>query len=317
MSGAGPSVDERTHAGAEPRFDWYAATLPAEDPFSVLAQLAGYLECDFKSVGRGLHGYTEAFDLVNRGGVRARALLGGVNPGVHAWASGEDTDVFVETVRAGWPEHRVARADSAYDFDEAGTWERLYGLCVQFAEEKRLKVDQQGDWLRGEEGRTFYLGSRKSPAFVRLYEKGKQVAGQTTDPRAAASVSRDWVRLELQLRPQRSAKSTVAGLPAEQVWAVSTWTRELVNRALQLDLQPVVPSAYREADDDRALAFMLRQYGPLLGRLAEGFGGDWASLGLHLQVLLSGEQLGGVDAWARAVLGVDSPAPGFVAPSGL
>lgn len=296
MSGATQTVAGAVLAIDSPcRFDWYAATVPADDPFAVLGDLAGYLGCEVKPQGRGYVGFNEAFDLVDSKGVRARAALGGVNQGLHAWASGEDTDQFVETVRAGWPEHRVARADSAFDFDTPGAWEALYRVCVDFAFDRRLKVDQQGDWLRGEDGRTFYVGSRKSASFVRLYEKGKQVAGETVNEREAAKVSRDWVRLELQLRPQRTAKSVVAGLAPSEVWAVSTWTRDLVRDALALDLEPVTASAYRESDDDRALHYLVKQYGGLLGRIADAqddrWGGKWASLGVLLGRLVDDQAM--------------------------
>ena len=293
MSGASQSVAGAALAIDSPcRFDWYAATVQG-DPFTTLSDLAGYLGCEVKPQGRGYVGYNEAFDLVDSKGVRARAACGGVNPGLHAWASGEDTDRFVETVRAGWPEHRVARADSAFDFDTPGAWSALFDVCKAFAFDRRLKVDQQGDWLRGDDGRTFYVGSRKSASFVRLYEKGKQVAGELVSESEKAKVSRDWVRLELQLRPQRTAKSVVAGLAPAEVWAVSTWTRDLVRDALALDLEPVTASAYRESDDDRALHYLVKQYGGLLSRIAaaqdDRWGGQWAGLGVLLGRLVDAD----------------------------
>lgn len=48
---------------------------------------------------------------------------------------------------------------------------------------------QMGDWHRGKDGRTLYVGKAKNGKMLRVYEKGKQLQ----------SVNSEWVRYEVQL----------------------------------------------------------------------------------------------------------------------
>jgi len=296
--GAEPSIVGIADVDARAcRFDWYAATVMA-NPVTVLGALCESLELTAKPLGRGYQGYAEQYELRNSRGVVARAASGGCNPGLHAWASGDSSPAFAAALRAVYPSHRVTRVDSAIDFNAPGIWDLMFGTVHAFADVpdafgRRLKVETAGDWTRCEDGRTFYVGSRKSPAFVRLYEKGVQVAGTlAADPDAAAEVSRDWVRLELELKPVKGAKAVVASLSPAQVWGVSAWTTGLVNSALSLGVDPVEMEAPAKSDDERAWDYMLIQYGPLLRRLAAAGGGDWASLGLQIGMELEGRRHG-------------------------
>src|SRR5689334_11134576 len=150
------------------RFDWYAATV-RDDPSAVLGGLSDALGAEVAD-GRAMHGYARGFELRRDGSVVARMLAGGRNGNPHVWASGDDTDRLVPALRHLWPnQHRVTRMDAAQDFDGAGTWDRIYAPMLALADERRLRIDQAGDWHRHEAGRTFYVGGRKSAVFARFY----------------------------------------------------------------------------------------------------------------------------------------------------
>jgi len=261
------------------RFDWYAATV-RDDPDTVLGTLSRGLRAE---VGPGLamHGYTSGFDLKSDGSVVARMLSGGRNGAPHVWASGDDTEALVSVVRGTWPYlHRVSRMDAAEDFDGGGTWSRLYALTVALADEHGLSIDQAGDWHRGVAGRTFYVGGRKSAVRARLYEKGKQLRGLALD--GGADISSDLVRLEVQVRPEGWGRDRAAVGAPEEAFGYADWTRELGRQVLGLDIDRVHIRERRESDDERAIKWLVRQYGEHLERLAERRGG-WAAMGEELR----------------------------------
>lgn len=261
------------------RFDWYAATIQ-DRPQTVVETLQDAFRAEVVPT-RGLHGYTQGFDLKGPAGTVARVLAGGINENPHAWASGEDTEPFVEVVRSRWKDqHTVTRMDAAEDFQAEGAWDQLNALCLAMADEQGLKVSQAGDYHRNRDGRTLYVGSRKSPVYIRLYEKGKQLRAKI-EGEFGGVIPADWVRLEAQVRPQKDSKKAAAYVTPEQAWGFSAWTSELAMRSMRLDVPRVQMHVWREADDERAFRFMVKQYGHMLERLREDLGG-WDCVGKQI-----------------------------------
>lgn len=263
------------------KFDAYSATVQA-DGASVIETLADSLGARPLTTGKGLHGYTECLELRTDLGIAGRVLVGGANRWPHAFVQGEATEPFVDAVRSAWPDrHWVTRADSAEDFDAPDAWDLLLAKCVEMADERGLRVDQQGDWMRAEFGRTFYVGSRRSPFFARLYEKGKQQRSLAANPTDAAAFSEGWVRLESQCRPEHEARFRAATATPQEMWGYSAWGHDLAERCFGLEVPRVAMHAWREGDDRRAMAWMVRQYGPHLERL-RGRLGSWEEVGVYL-----------------------------------
>jgi DNA relaxase NicK len=129
------------------------------------------------------------------------------------------------------------------------------------------------------------MGGRKSAVFARLYEKGKQLRGRALDPRG---ISTDLVRLEVQVRPEGPARERAAAGAPEEAYGYADWTRELARRVLDIEVDRVHIKERRESDDERALEWLVRQYGDHLQRLAEREG-SWAGVGHRLE-LIKGRQ---------------------------
>lgn len=264
------------------RFDWYQCTMkdpavsyePGQFCLTLADRLGGRVATE-----RGLYGYTEqAVIRAGDGDVRARVLYGGANRWPNAWASSDATDRFVDLVREEWPDdHLVTRMDCAEDY--RCSFESLCEPFLRLADEYRLRVSQAGDWYRMEAGRTLYVGSRKSPVFLRCYEKGLEQIGKAPSVAAAARIPRDWCRVELVVRPEKGpARARAAHGSAEDGWGYAAWSRELASRLMGLDVERVAISSWRQSDDERALEFMVRQYRQALGRRAE-VEGSWEALG--------------------------------------
>src|SRR5690606_24476732 len=162
----------------------------------------------------------------------------------------------------------------AYDFKNGEPWERLIDMGRDVAkrlpdgtERKRpLTLETAGDWITegSPKGRTLYVGSRQSSAFVRIYEKGKQLRG--AHPDQAEKYSPGWVRVEFEVKPQKQAGWEFATRSPIEVWGAAAWSRQLHKAMFGGDLEPAPVTYERAPDDERAWRFMLKQYGPLLRR---------------------------------------------------
>lgn len=277
------------------RFDWYAATIldSAQRVVDVLsAQLGASVIPD-----TGRHGYESGVLLKDANGdLLATVYYGGSFEWPHAFASSDQTDAFVDVVRSNWPnDHRVTRMDTALDFDNGpSTFSELFDLCQTIADGVRVEGDTRrraskiktrnvGDWTRGEDGRTYYLGSPKSAVFIRLYEKGIQLT-QDFEIRGTprTDISRNLVRLEVVVRPDKEAKTRAASGAPREAFGYADWTRELLRRVDGSGVKRVHIRERRLSDHERAFRWMLKQYRSHLITAAEEAGG-WEALGLALE----------------------------------
>jgi hypothetical protein len=62
-----------------------------------------------------------------------------------------------------------SRLDPALDVHDESAFDKLAVILVAFAKARGIKIDQRGDWQRGQ-SRTLYLYSRESSFYLRLYE---------------------------------------------------------------------------------------------------------------------------------------------------
>jgi hypothetical protein len=273
------------------KFDFYQATID-DDHQKVTETLAIGLAADDVEMSGGLHGYTRRASIKRGDHVVASVLSGGANGNPSAWASGEDTEPFVHLVRAVWGDsHRVSRMDSAMDFDGTGSWDRLYTKATTIADESKLKTSVAGDWIGREDGRTLYVGSRKSPSFVRLYEKGLQLR-KDAPPEIVATLSTDWVRLENQVRPQRESRSKAATATPAEVFGYARFTQKLAAQCADLEVARVPIREWTEGDDARAYRYGVKQYGNTFARMVAASGVSWAEFGVQLGLDIEKERSG-------------------------
>jgi DNA relaxase NicK len=167
----------------------------------------------------------------------------------------------------------------AIDFDGVGAWEWASKLLLGIADKHELVVDHQGDFHRGELGRSIYIGSKTSPVRAVVYEKGKQI------PEIGLP---NLVRIELRVRPKgRESGLLVCQMRPEAMYGAAKWAVDL-GAYLQSEntLERVtIGTRWTKSDAARAISAMVRQYGGHLGQLAGDLGG-WEEVGLHLQQLI-------------------------------
>lgn len=256
------------------KFDWYQAGLEA-NPTVIIDTLAACYELADVLPTKPFNGYERAY-MVKRGDTELLKVQWGGNTGtrVQVQASGDQAQEFSEHLRENFTDHLVTRADVALDYCESGAWESLYNLSTETADLFKLKTDHRGDFHRGQNGRTFYIGSRQSPAFNRIYEKGIQTGG---DP--------DHVRSEFEFKPKNeNARQAYARATPEQILFASSWSAHFYGILTGLDGLKLAPAGTvrKLTDDQKSFLHMMKQYGPLLGRMLAERGGDYCELGLHI-----------------------------------
>lgn len=277
-----------TNLFTEPRFDWYQVTfrvkLAPEDLFREARQHWDF--ADLETVKPKVRQYQHGAQISRAGRVIFHACWGGCNAGIHLIATGQTAhDVYLWLKGKYFPGYSVSRADVCLDTREPDVFDYLVSEQVSFANNRRIKQDQQGDWMvpGSPSGRTLYIGSRKtgSQAHTRTYEKGKQLGGNP-----------EWVRFEAEIRPQSSDnKLLLSGLSPWEVLLSVKWLRDMVFHLFHLhdadkaEFQSI-STTWSASDEQRAYMAMLRQYGNRLKKDAESLPGGWSDVGLKIQAYM-------------------------------
>ncbi|WP_460543878.1 replication initiation factor domain-containing protein, partial [Halomonas shantousis] len=247
-------------------FDWYSAGV-TDSPDFILGRLSEGFDLADVERSKPRNGYEHAATVIRGSRTLCEAFWGG-NTGdrVLVVGTGENAAPVASLVRSEWPDHHLIRADVCEDYDEPDAFPILSHMMLNVADDHRLKVEHRGDWHREELGRTLYVGSRKSPVYCRLYEKGLQHRTEGLN----ASASPDWVRLEIEVKPKRNdARKHLATLQPDEFMACSPWTRDVSRLLFESSLDAItgIGTVKRASDRDRALAAMVKQYGKHLESL--------------------------------------------------
>jgi hypothetical protein len=266
------------------RFDWYQATVPAPVR-DVLASLPGVVDGGtWENMRKAPHGYGFGSTLQDSEGPVLRVWWGGTHEHPHVVASGDRSPRVADLLRSEWPEHRVSRVDVCEDYADPGAYDRLQGFAVDVARESRVKVNTHGDHLLTKQGRTINLGSRTSPVYLRIYDKASELRAKfKNDPARLVEIPDNLARFEVEVKPAgREAKLAAAKADPLTLMGSSAWMRKLMKLVAGCDLEPFqAGKVWRQADDDRAYAALLAQYGGLLSRVASDLG-SWECLGKQI-----------------------------------
>lgn len=265
------------------RFDAYSATTVAANPYQLIDLFGdGLTQRD----GRGFHTFGKRVSLLDDSGSEVGSVQWGGGQGERSMieVKGERSPAVVEALRALAP-HRVTRGDACADWDAQGQFERIYAQCLEVKAAHRLKGESRGDWIDfPEQGRSYYLGSFKSPVMTRLYDKGRQ-------PEYRHLGKPNWCRLECQVRPAKEAKSAFSSLSAAQFWGASKWTRDLAARVLMNHVDPhPAGTIYKRTSVEQRLQFVCQQYGATFLELLEELG-TWQCVGLTIGEKIKENQL--------------------------
>lgn len=300
------------------KFDWYQTTIKGQNPHSVLRTLAKLGDSIVVNPSTAkMYRYVQGFDVMKDGVVIAKAAMGQArNDGelstthVHAWATSDDAPAFASLVQEEFSGcHYPTRIDACEDFVDPDAYRLQTRAARRIARSHRLKFIEIKDRLNPSTGRTQYIGSPKSDYRGRIYEKGWEMLNKLkcsslravsleelsksvyfdSLPSSGSIDASHWVRSEIQARPQGDeAKSLAADASPEQIWGFTDWSHELAKEIFNQDMERLYVRTHKQTDDEKALAWMVKQYGPMLCRLHLKLG-DWETLGARLGKMLSGE----------------------------
>lgn len=221
-------------SSSDAHLDWLSATTqtPVTEVVDVLLKhVRGAI--DVRSALPVAKAYKEAFEVIDWQGDSLCRVEAGAS---HGWtlvtATGTQPNAEVrEALRLLQDGCRATRLDSAID---------MHGDFVEIAAmvEAIARQPLQGTAVRAFErwespnGSTLYVGARQSAARVRVYQKGYEQRAKGN-----ADAPLDWVRVELQWRPQKEQRMGAMDLSAAEIWGAATkWTAEVGKRLLCADL---------------------------------------------------------------------------------
>lgn len=268
------------------RFDWYQSTVTVQCPedSGLVEHLLRAWPFSEWAPAKNLNGYTKGGAISIGGRVLCHLCWGG-QVGVNCKTTSDESPVLAEALKAFCQKplfpsadglealrtkhHLPTRVDSCIDWVEPGLFDSLASMLTQYAQDNRLAINQQGDWVRGE-GRTLYVGSKDSPVRLVIYEKGYEQGGDAP---------RDWVRMEARIRPKREHRAVVASWDASDVFGAQ-WIPEALQALGWDDLckRSAIGTVWRKSDEERARAALCKQYGAILARWATE-AGSWDALG--------------------------------------
>lgn len=256
------------------KFDWYSCTIDASPDSLVSVARSIYPNLDYV-VGRAKLGYEFCDCLLNPDGSPFMSVMwgGGNGSRVYAVASGSNAVAFSSFIRKYFPVHYLTRCDLAVDFDEPLAWVTLSRCLKMISEETKVSLRYFGDQGKDfsgvsstDSGRTLYLGSRSSASMFRLYEKGKKEGG---------GASPDWVRLELEFKPQyNEAKTFFASASPADIYSASKIGRTMLKAFTENQLNVLPASKSSVSDFERALFHVKQQYKNTFLELLDVCGGD-------------------------------------------
>lgn len=251
------------------KFDWFAAGV--ESPVvSFVDSIKTHFRADVEHVVPR-NGYRYAVRIVRGVHVYATVMYGGDNVGsrLHVSASGFESNELRDFLVLHYPDSILLRADVCLDIDEPEVFDSLFKVFCNISSDFRLNTNSVGDWVNNIKGRTFYIGSRQSPAFGRMYEKGKQLL----------SGSPDHVRVEIECKPKNTdSRAHWFSKPAAEFFSFNSWTSALFSAISSLNIDPssVKPGVvHRESSHDRAMHFLIKQYRQTLKNELSFNGGDY------------------------------------------
>jgi len=271
----------------------YLASSVVADPQEFGTRLASFLGGEV-TLARPRNGYTFGYAVQIGDQVVAEFHLREGDP-IWSFAPGARSQDLLDFLASSSYSWEVTRMDAALDCYDAEWFGVLVDVAKRWAETTGLTTGVAGDWINPRRGRTFYLGSRSSRFFHRIYEKGRQLR---TDP--------NWIRCELEYKPQaKEDRLSATRVTAAQLWSMHAGP--IFGQALGVDLArvwelPVLDADARalrvRRDVDRARRSLAAQYGKCISRWLQECGGDPVVFVAEIMTAIEHQQ--SVRRWQRA-----------------
>lgn len=233
-------------------WDFFRATIKERHWNSVKELIPDLYEKVDAEESKGFYGYEKALHLKKSGDRVLTVYKGGNSGTVCLESSGSMSGTLRDMLLASRVDFRPSRMDACLDYDEEGLADALLSFGLAFAADNDLKINQQGDWHRGR-ARTLYIGSRSSPVFLRIYEKGHKAIDEGSE-----TASPHWVRIEVEVKPDKRRRAEFAFLEPSSLFCCG-WVSSFMSNLFVQDLARV-PVGYRrvQTTDARQKRWMIK-----------------------------------------------------------
>lgn len=232
------------------KWDAYRATIKENSWSSVKELIPDFYPSAVAEESRPFYGYDKALTLKIDGDRVLTVYRGGNNGSVCLESTGAISGVLRDMLVSSGCDFRPSRMDACLDYDEEGLSDALFDFGKWFASEEDLKINMQGDWHRGR-ARTLYIGSRSSPVFMRIYEKGHKAIDE-----GDVTASPNWVRIEIECKPDKKRRSVFAEYQPADLFR-SGWSSRFMSALFvrEMALNPIgyIRSATTDARQKRWL----------------------------------------------------------------
>lgn len=230
-------------------------------------------------------GYSNAEQIrYKNSNVVGRMMWGGdwCGENVYLQIMGDCAGFAYDLVKNKFPDLYVNRIDVALDFNGSYLFDAFVSIAENISIEKSIKINYVGDWLKRDDGRTLYLGSRKSTYYLRIYEKHKQ-------SKHYDDVINERVRVELEIKPQTLLeKKRVTSMSLIDLISSSRNFKPIYELLLKFTDAVTLTKPRKKTNLENTLAHCSKQYKNLFELLLERSGGCSV---LTLKQLISGELL--------------------------
>jgi hypothetical protein len=233
------------------RFDAYSASIRDVDFKQVYGTLSDQMG-GILTKGPALRRFGSTVQIDVEGHTAGWVGFDGGNGLVYLEGKGQTTPQWAQAIRDLWPDHGCPRADVCTDYNEPGAFDALMGLVR----------DVKGPRVWGgfvalpddpTEGKTWAAGKRGAPAYLRLYEKGKQ-------PDHLMDGKPDWVRLEGEFRPHTALhKVAAARLSPMEFWGLTAWSKRVGEAVTQCQIERL-EEIERKYSHDKTTLYLARTF---------------------------------------------------------
>lgn len=259
---------EKSDDYAKCAFDWYQASIPAlpEAIQTAFCERFGGCFSDASAINGYEHGRVHSE-------LKFSVYWGGHHDMPNVKATSHHAARIAPWVRERFPEHKVSRADVAFDFCFPGGFDYLTAAVEPLAKKAGVSSKFVGDLeendpaypVEDRTGRTWYFGSFKSDCMMTIYEKGLELRGKGIE-----GADPNLVRLEVRIRPQKQRKKQAAQLDPFELVGFSKWISGAVGAILE-EAPTVLPNYDKlEKGPLASLQHMAEQYSGQIRAFLEG-----------------------------------------------
>jgi hypothetical protein len=260
------------------KFDWFQTTFFESCPTKsgLIRDLLDFYDLADFAPAKNLNGYHYG-GAIKRGDQTLLHICWGGQGGINAIATSHHAIEFYDFLKKTGRQHSPTRLDACVDWFQQGFFDKVQKKLLNFATQKGLVINQQGDW-HNKQGRTLYIGSSTSRIRLVVYEKTQERLSA-----GAHDVPEHWVRVEVRYRPKGDLyRSSAAFATPDQIFSAG-WVADALKKIGYSKIEPLaVDIAWKPSETNKARLALIKQYKNVMISWAQELDG-WDNFGYEIE----------------------------------